>query len=279
MILTSDVPLDLGLTVTSGQLFHWTEENAQFKIIQDRTVLYARQVSQIQIEVQQAGKTMSRSELSELFGLNIHRKATLKHLQKDRFLAEFLPTYSGLTIMRQNPYECLISFMASAMSNIPRIMRNVQDLRAQIGTTIKRTEEKSFPSPKQIVELGELGLRKLGLGYRARYIATTCDRIVVDGIRLQEWNEKSTSDLTNSLSSFEGVGGKIAECTALFGFGRWDTFPVDVWVKRALNALDPELSGMSADKLCEWGKKRWGQNAGLAQQILFCAARNNQIPF
>ena len=164
------------------------------------------------------------------------------------------------------------------MSNIPRIMRNLRDLRTQSGTPITGTGEKSFPFPEQIIQMGESGLRQIGLGYRARFIYDTCTAMRHGGIQLIHWTNKTTLELTDALTSFPGVGKKIAECTALFGFGRWDCFPVDVWVKRALLTINPKLNGMSADNLCEWGKEQWGSNAGLAQQILFCAARDGRIP-
>lgn len=278
MILNSDSPLDLRLTITSGQLFRWSEDEGLFKIVQDGTVLYARQSGPCEIDIELAGKEMGRSELTDLFGLKRRREAILGNLESDRLLGEFVPAYRGLTIMRQNPYECLISFMASAMSNIPRIMRNLRDLRTEAGSPITGTGERSFPSPpEKIVELGELGLRRIGLGYRARFISATCALLAKEGIQLHDWSDKGTSELTDALIGFPGVGRKIAECVALFSFGRWDAFPVDVWVKRALSTLNPELSGLSADDLCEWGKERWGSSAGLAQQILFCAARDGRI--
>ena len=277
MILKSDSPLDLRLTITSGQLFHWSEDKGLFKIVQDGTFLYARQSAPCEIEIEQAGEEMGSAELTDLFGLKRRRKGVFEKLEEDRLLGELIPVYKGLTIMRQHPYECLISFMASAMSNIPRIMRNLRDLRAQAGTRITGTEERSFPSPEQIVELDERGLRRIGLGYRAKFISATCTLLAKECIQLSDWSDKDTPELTDGLIGFPGVGRKIAECVALFSFGRWDAFPVDVWVKRALSTLNPKLRGMSADDLCEWGKERWGSSAGLAQQILFCAARDGRI--
>ncbi len=254
MILKSDSPLDLRLTITSGQLFHWSEDKGLFKIVQDGTVLYARQTEPCEIDIEQAGKEMGSSELTDLFSLKIRRKLVLEKLEKDRLLGELIPAYRGLTIMRQHPYECLISFMASAMSNLSLIH-----------------------IPEQIVELDERGLRRIGLGYRAKFISATCTLLAKECIQLSDWSDKDTPELTDGLIGFPGVGRKIAECVALFSFGRWDAFPVDVWVKRALSTLNPKLRGMSADDLCEWGKERWGSSAGLAQQILFCAARDGRI--
>ena len=278
MILTSAIPLDLHLTVTSGQLFHWSEEKDKFKIVQDETVFLVRQASQTEIEVKQIGKAVNRKEIIKLLGLIPHRTEVLKRLEVDPLLSPFVPAYRGLSIMRQHPYECLISFMASAMSNIPRIMRNLRDLRTQSGTPITGTCEKSFPFPEQIIQMGESGLRQIGLGYRARFIYDTCTAMRHGGIQLIHWTNKTSLELTSALTSFPGVGKKIAECTALFGFGRWDCFPVDVWVKRALLTINPKLNGMSADNLCEWRKEQWGSDAGLAQQILFCVARDGRIP-
>ena len=276
--LRSDTPFNLGLTVRSGQLFHWIEtaENT-FRIIIRRTVIKAYQINDNTIDVEVMGEALDKEQLKAIFGLSFDRRQLMTRLKKDNLLHNLIPAYQGLTIMKQDPYECLISFMASAVSNIPRIMLNLNNLRDETGTLIMGSNDNSLPSAKDIICIGEKRLRNIGLGYRSKFIYLTCKKLIEEQISLASWLIKTDSELLTLLTQFPGVGRKIAECVMLFGFGRLSAFPVDRWVQRGLIYLMPNLKNMSPVDLSEWGTNRWGEAAGMAQQILFCAAKNGEI--
>ena len=278
MNLKTNIPVNLDLTIRSGQLFHWTKTaNNTFKIIIRRTVIKANQINENFIKVEIKGEKLDEEKLKTTLGLNIERQKLLTILKKDKLISQIIPSYDGLTIMKQDPYECLISFLTSAVSNIPRIMLNLNKLRDETGTLIMESNEKSLPSAKDIVCIGEKKLRHLGLGYRSKFIYLTCNKLVEEQISLATWGKKTNTELLALLTQFPGVGRKIAECVMLFGFGRLSAFPVDVWVQRGLIHLMPTLKVLSPVDLSEWGTNRWGEAAGIAQQILFCAAKNGEI--
>ena len=272
--LISDIPINLGLTVRSGQLFHWIETAEDtFRIIIRRTVIKAYQINDNTIDVEVMGEALDKEQLKIIFGLSFDRRQLMTRLKKDNLLHNLIPAYRGLTIMKQDPYECLISFMASAVSNIPRIMLNLNNLRDETGTLIMGSNDNSLPSAKDIVCIGEERLRNIGLGYRSKFIYLTCKKLIEEQISLASWLIKTDSELLTLLTQFPGVGRKIAECVMLFGFGRLSAFPVDIWVQRGLIYLMPNLKNMSPVDLSEWGTNRWGEAAGMAQQNLFCAAK------
>ena len=278
MNLKTNIPVNLDLTIRSGQLFHWTKiANNTFKIIIRRTVIKANQINENIIKVEIKGEKLDEEKLRTTLGLNIERQKLLTMLKKDKLISQIIPSYEGLTIMKQDPYECLISFLTSAVSNIPRIMLNLNNLRDETGTLIMESNEKSLPSAKDIVCIGEKKLRHIGLGYRSKFIYLTCNKLVEEQISLATWGKKTNAELLALLTQFPGVGRKIAECVMLFGFGRLSAFPVDVWVQRGLIHLMPTLKVLSPVDLSEWGTNRWGDAAGIAQQIVFCAAKNGEI--
>ena len=278
MNLKTNIPVNLDLTIRSGQLFHWTKiANNTFKIIIRRTVIKANQINENIIKVEIKGEKLDEEKLRTTLGLNIERQKLLTILKKDKLISQIIPSYEGLTIMKQDPYECLISFLTSAVSNIPRIMLNLNELRGETGTLIMESNEKSLPSAKNIVCIGEKKLRHIGLGYRSKFIYLTCNKLVKEQICLETWGKKTNTELLALLTQFPGVGRKIAECVMLFGFGRLSAFPVDVWVQRGLIHLMPTLKVLSPVDLSEWGTNRWGDAAGIAQQIVFCAAKNGEI--
>ena len=278
MNLKTNIPVNLDLTIRSGQLFHWTKiANNTFKIIIRRTVIKANQINENIIKVEIKGEKLDEEKLRTTLGLNIEREKLLTILKKDKLISQIIPSYEGLTIMKQDPYECLISFLTSPVSNIPRIMLNLNNLRDETGTLIMESNEKSLPSAKDIVSIGEKKLRHIGLGYRSKFIYLTCNKLVEEQISLATWGKKTNTELLALLTQFPGVGRKIAECVMLFGFGRLSAFPVDVWVQRGLIHLMPTLKVLSPVDLSEWGTNRWGDAAGIAQQIVFCAAKNGEI--
>ncbi len=173
----------------------------------------------------------------------------------------------GLHLLRQDPWECTAAFIASQVSNIPRISRNLADISEAFGRTIRPGEPRAFPRP---AELGtEADLRAIGLGFRARYLAVAAARgeeyyARLDGLPLD--------DVRAALLALPGVAEKVADCIALFGCGCGEAFPIDTWIRRAVHA---RFRRGSDDELRRWARGRFGERAGLVQQHLFVWARAN----
>ena len=178
-------------------------------------------------------------------------------------------TGRGIRILHQEPWEALCSFIISQNNNIPRIKALVRELSRRAGERIDvcgmekhgaHDREYAFPSPAAVASLGEDGLRDMKTGFRAGYIyAAAC--AVRDGIIDQEKIKAAptTQEASLMLQSLRGVGPKVAACTLLFGYGRMDSFPVDVWIKKVIEKYF--TGSFSPDIL--------GPYAGLAQQYLF----------
>lgn len=170
----------------------------------------------------------------------------------------------GIRILRQEPFETLISFIISQNNNIPRIKGLVEALCKKCGEPIG-ADRYAFPMPEAIVELGIEGLRELKVGFRAPYIYDAASRVAMGETNLSEIAKLSTEKAEAELLKIKGVGPKVAACVLLFGFDKTDTFPVDVWIKRVLGKYYPE--GIDINTL--------GEYRGLAQQYLFYYERYN----
>jgi N-glycosylase/DNA lyase len=171
-------------------------------------------------------------------------------------MAEALRCGRGIRILRQDPWETLVTFILSQNNNIPRIRLIVSRLCAACGNR--------FPEPEDLVRLGKDGLYALGCGFRAKYLADAAEKVLsgdVDFSRIR--TAPDYGDAAGELTAIYGVGPKVAACVLLFGFHRTDAFPVDVWMKKALARKFPE--GFDPAPLGEW--------AGYAQQCLFFAER------
>ena len=163
--------------------------------------------------------------------------------------AAFAP---GIRILCQDPWEALCSFIISQNNNIPRIKGIVARLCAHFG------ENGKFPGPERLAGLSVEDLAPLRSGFRAKYILSA-SRLVSDGtVDLQAIRTLPLPQARASLMQILGVGVKVAECALLYGFHRLDAFPIDVWMKRAMDRYFP---GMETDE--------FGPYAGIAQQYIF----------
>jgi N-glycosylase/DNA lyase len=242
----------LRLTLESGQFFRWSDLGDAYEIrLRGRPV-----------RVRQEGETLrfegaDAASMRRFFALDHDLPAIHEELARDPNLKEPLARYRGLRILRQDPWECVVAFITSAASNIPRITRNVGDMAARFGCSPERMGT-------------EAELRDLRLGFRARYLAQTA-RLACDG-RLDRLGG-STGDLCASLMELPGIGRKVAECVALFAYGRLDAFPVDTWVRKAMRRLYFRNRKVTDRRIAEFAARRFGPLAGYAQQYLFVAER------
>lgn len=178
----------------------------------------------------------------------------------DRHLFDAADVGQGIRILGQEPWEALISFIISQNNNIPRIRTLVERLCSRCGKKIFANGEEyfAFPTPDEMAALDEVDFAQMGMGYRAAYLVDAT-RAVRDGrLRLDELYDMPTDRVIDRLKCVKGVGTKVASCVALFGIGKYDAFPIDVWVKRILAKYYPDRADSD-----------FGPYAGIAQQYLF----------
>ena len=165
----------------------------------------------------------------------------------------------GIRILRQEPWETVCSFIISQNNNIPRIKKIVRALCERAGDRIDGSDEFSFPPPTSVSRLGVDGLFELKTGFRAKYIYDAASRVACGEISLDGIMDMPSALGADELCKIKGVGPKVAACALLFGFGKYDAFPVDVWIKKAIEKYFPG----------EFDPSRLGPYAGVAQQYLF----------
>ena len=187
----------------------------------------------------------------------------------------------GIRILKQDKFECIISFIISQNNNIPRIKKIIENLSRECGEPIFIGEEMkkhlssdvlpySFPTPEAIYNLGESGLSNLKVGFRAKYIFDAVRRILSGELSIYDvTQQESTEKAIEMLCTVKGIGVKVASCALLFSFARLDAFPVDVWIKRVGEKYFPEEK--------EFTGKLFGKYAGIAQQYLFYYERYTNI--
>ena len=165
----------------------------------------------------------------------------------------------GIRILRQAPWETVCSFIISQNNNIPRIKKIIKALSEKAGDRIVGTDEFSFPTAEAVEALGEKELFDLKTGFRAKYIYDAAKKVKEGDVDLLSIPRVPTSEGAEILCGIKGIGPKVAACALLFGFGKYDAFPIDVWIKKAIEKYFPG----------EFDATRLGPYAGVAQQYLF----------
>jgi N-glycosylase/DNA lyase len=198
-------------------------------------------------------------------------------LADDAVLARVLPHTRGIGILRQDPWEVLISFIVSANNNIPKICKSIEHLARALGEPLQDGVF-AFPTPDRLARSHRRTLAACLLGYRAPYVRAAARLISEQRIELAALAEAPFEDARDCLLQIPGVGEKVADCILLFGLGRTNAFPVDVWIQRAVERLYFHGRPRSVRQIQEFARVRFGPLAGYAQQHLFCYARAHLKP-
>lgn len=183
-------------------------------------------------------------------------------LKQDKLLASTVDEYYGIRILNQDSWEALCSFVISQQNNIKRIKGIIDRLCRNYGEDIGNGFY-SFPSAEKLAELTVEDFEELGTGYRAKYLEKLSKKVACGEIDLEKIKTLPLEEARNELLKIYGVGIKVANCALLFGFGFYDAFPIDVWMKRVMEYYPDGLPE------CFEGI------GGIAQQYLFHWARNN----
>lgn len=258
-------PIDLDLTLGCGQTFRWKRhlDGTWSGVLGDQVISLRQNGSRIRGEASPGGRGTEESVL-EFLRARDDMEEIQRRLRKDPVLALGMRRMRGLRIVKMDEWECLVSYVLATYANIPRITRMVDALASGYGQRIAH-ERHSFPDRNQLSRATRRDLARLGLGYRAKYVEAICEQM--DESRISALSRASYEDLRIALIELPGVGDKVADCVSLFGFGRLESFPIDLWVERALTRLYRQKG--SYGRLRAFAAKRFGEYAGYAQEYLY----------
>ena len=200
---------------------------------------------------------------------------------KDEHMAKAVQFGEGIRILRQDPWEMLISFIISQNKAIPHIKECIKNIAMRYGQPITEEGENgpyyTFPTPEELRDATEEELRACKVGFRAPYIIDACHKVLNEEIVLNELYFLTAAEAKARLMSIKGVGPKIADCILLFAYSKMELFPTDVWIKRVVEGLYFEGREMKLNEIQEFAKSYFGELAGYAQQYLFFYGRENAL--
>ncbi len=263
MKITIDDDFNLDRIAASGQCFRWQkEESGAYRILHREHCLRIRPLENSGFELS-CSEEEFRKIWYDYFDLGENYRSVRERVNPDEdpFLARACEYGKGIRILRQDPWETLISFIISQNRNIPAIKRSVGLLSETAG---KRREDAGdvfylFPSPDEILSLTEDALAACRLGYRCRYVKAAAADVAEGRLDLSRLREESEDEALRALTAVCGVGNKVANCVSLFGLHHIDAFPVDVWIRRILEKEYPK----------GYPKERYSPFNGIYQQYMF----------
>ena len=275
------IPFNLDVTLCCGQVFRWEKKGSWWYGIVGEKPLKVRQTK---TELEFAGA--DQNLLMHYFSLDEDLERIGSEIGRDKHIRRALSKFWGLRLTRQEPWECLISYICATYKNIPSIRSMILNLSRRFGEKkfLDSCEFFTFPTPKALAFAEENSLARCGLGYRAKYILATSKRIFENDFELENLRKMPYEQAKIQLCHLAGVGPKVADCVLLFSLGKTEAFPVDRWVKRVilnhyaqqlppklLQKLDEgkELTSSGYAKLNAFGRKYFGEYAGYAQEYLY----------
>ena len=262
MIIGNITDFDLAQTLDCGQAFRWKEQaDGSFKgVAYGKLVTFRKDGDSIVIDG--ASEEDFNNIWKNYLDLDLdygNIKANLSKLHPTLAkAAEFAP---GIRILNQEPWEALCSFIISQNNNIPRIKGIVERLCQNFGEQIEQ-DFYTFPSAGKIAALSPEDLAPIRAGFRARYIIDGAAKVASGEIDLEKVRRMNIDEARKELMKITGVGIKVADCTLLYGLHRLDCFPLDVWMKRAMSTLFPDMKPSD-----------FGEYGGIAQQYIFHYSR------
>ena len=259
----------LQASLTSGQSFRW-QAHADFwcGVIGKAVVKVRQQEGTLSCET--SDPAMGPLEVRRYFALDLDLGAILQSIDVDIQIHQAILSHRGLRVMRQDPWETLASFICASFNNIKRIEGMIGRLCQSYGEALSFNgfSSFSFPHPERLAGISERRLRDLGLGYRACYLRHTAKRVADRKLPLDQLQRVDYETVRSALLGCEGVGDKVADCVALFGFEKYEAFPIDVWMERAMRYYFRHRK-IGSRQLHAYARRHFGSFAGYAQQYLY----------
>jgi N-glycosylase/DNA lyase len=268
----------LDATLSSGQTFRWILRNGWYYGCVGTAILRVRQEGG-RLFYDSADSAFSAEDLTRYFALDVDLADILRQIDVDMQMHLAIERYRGVRILRQESWEVLASFICASFNNIKRIEGMIEGLCQAFGrpVALKGLRTFTFPSAAVLAGVPERRLRSLGLGYRAPYLKATA-RLVADGLLpFGHLRRVSYDTVKQALLQCDGVGDKVADCVALFGFEKYEAFPIDVWMERAMRYYFRHRR-MTRKRLHDYARRHFGPYAGYAQQYLYHYIRHAHRP-
>lgn len=278
-------PFNLDHTLSCGQTFRWEKRAEWWTGVVSSTAVKIRQENG-DLEFKVSSNNVSSDFLWQYFRLDDDLASIYSKIMKNKYVREAITKFRGLRLIRQEPWECLISYICATNKNIPAIKLMISNLCKRFGYAMKFEGEDfyTFPSAESLAKAHLTELRLCKLGYRAECVLETAKLVSNGQFDFEPLKAMPYERAKKALLILPGVGPKVADCILLFSLGKLDAFPIDVWMKRIIleyysQHFEPQfvtkmktkkgISPREYEIIYAFGRKYFGDFLGYAQEYLY----------
>jgi len=274
--MKNKLSIDIDNSINSGQVFLWEKDGTDWYGINGQNIL--------KINKNGAIKSILNSK-TNFFRKNDNIQEIIQSISKDKTIKKAVKEYQGLRIFRQDPFQCMISFIISSNSNIQKIKSSLEKITEKFGKQVKINNKEFFlfPEPQKIANASINEIKTCGVGYRAPFIKEAAKMVVLKKINFKYLEKCNYEEAKKNICLVPGIGNKVADCIMLFSLNKLDAFPLDTWMIKILekyysNEFKIETKTITQkqyDVLHEKIINYFGPYCGYAQQFLFKMEREN----
>lgn len=281
----SKTPLSLDFTLQCGQAFRWQKTGKWWYGAVRQNVVKARQNGDI-LEFQTYLEELNSAFIESYFRLDDDLPRIYSLIVKDEHIEVAVERFRGLRLMRQEPWECLISYICATHKNIPAIKDMILNMSKRFGKKLlfDGLEFYTFPTPRDLAKASMKELRACKLGFRAERVLEVSRKLSTREVNLEGLRKLNYEEARTELMKLPGVGPKVADCVLLFSLDKLEAFPIDVWMKRIFmeyysdhfdsyfvkKVLSKEsLTRGEYNGIGLFGRKYFGKFVGYAQEYLY----------
>ena len=268
--------INIDNSINSGQVFLWEKNGTDWYGINGQDILKINKNGVI--------KSILNSK-TNFFKKNDNMQEIIKSISKDETVKKSVKQYEGLRIFKQDPFQCMISFIISSNSNIQKIKNSLEKISKKFGKKVKIQNKEFFlfPKPEKLANASIEEIKKCGVGYRAPFIKQASKMIVLKKINFKYLEKCDYQEAKKNICVIPGVGNKVADCILLFSLNKLEAFPLDTWMIKILekyysNQFNIETKTITEKQyqiLHEKIVNYFGPYCGYAQQFLFKMEREN----
>lgn len=274
LIINNINNLDLDNTICCGQIFRYEklEDDSYIVILKDRVVKLKYIDNKLYID----SNNMDNIEnvIREYLDLDRDYISIIENIKEcDDVLDKYLDKSIGLKMIKQDPIECIVSYIISQNNSVRNIKNSLDLISYKFGDKVIFLDKEYylFPSIDKLSKISLVEFRECKVGFRDRYLVDIISDIVENRLNVNYIFEMNSEDSLRYLMSFRGIGMKVASCILLFAYGKYDVYPIDTWVKKY---MDVNYGIKDEKKIKDFCKEKYGKYSGLAIQYMFNGMRN-----
>ena len=268
--------IDVDNSINSGQVFLWEKDGTDWYGVNGQDIL----------KINKNGVIKSiRNSKTDFFRNNDNIQEIIKSISKDKTVKKAVKEYEGLRIFKQDPFQCMISFIISSNSNIQKIKSSLEKITRKFGTKVKIEGKEFFifPKPEKLVNASMNEIKSCGVGYRASFIKEAAKMVVLKKIDFEYLKKCDYYEAKKNICLIPGIGNKVADCIMLFSLNKLEAFPLDTWMIKILEKYYSKefkietktITQKQYESLHEKIVNYFGPYCGYSQQFLFKMEREN----